>query len=156
MGLFGEWMRAAPADLKPLRGDLTAVRKFIADGDGPRSGTEADWAGIDFLLRRRDFPVDIIFGEEPFAAPSAEDKEWDSDPPCYLTPAQVRTAAAVLRDLTAEEFVHGVTAAELRRAGLYHLYTPAALPALAARLPAVRDYFTRAAACGDAIICWLS
>ncbi|WP_313904434.1 YfbM family protein [Streptomyces sp. 15-116A] len=73
------------------------------------------WHALDFLLRRLDFPVDIVFGEEEI--PGAE--EWSYGPPRCLTPEQVRTAADALAATPPGRLVEGVTPEDLARADIY-------------------------------------
>lgn len=112
------------------------------------------WDALGFLLRRRDFPVDITRGEE--SVPGADD--WGYGPPRYLTPPQVEVAAAALAELTGEELIAGVTAQELARADVY----PRVLWERGESLEYVREHFTAlvsffqaAALDGNGMLIWL-
>ncbi|MFI9601946.1 DUF1877 family protein [Streptomyces sp. NPDC052043] len=62
---------------------------------------------LGFLLRRVSFPVDIVHNEEELSG--ADD--WG--PPRYLTPEQVRTAAAALAATPSHTWIGSVTVREL-------------------------------------------
>lgn len=112
------------------------------------------WGALGFLLRRRDFPVDIVQGEE--AIPGAED--WGYGPLRYLTPAQVKVAATALAGLSGEDLIAGVSAQELARADVY----PRVIWERGQSLDYVREHFATlvpffqvAALEGEAMLIWL-
>jgi hypothetical protein len=158
MSMIGEYARLSPAELERALGDLGPARALI-DGAGPDEARRTDidkaWDILHFLLRRIDFPVDVIDGEEEF--PDAGD--WGYGPPCYLTPDQVRTAAAALTATAPAALVGGVTAAELVAAELYPGFAEEEADQLLAyaleHYRSLVPFFEAAARAGDAIVVWL-
>ncbi|MFE3017955.1 YfbM family protein [Streptomyces sp. NPDC059256] len=181
MSMIGEYVRVTAAQLDQAIKDPEWASDLIdelieADWEGGAapeedpSGTAPDaptstlgvrsldvdkaWDALDFLLRRRDFPVDIIHGEAPI--PGADD--WGYGPPRYLTPARVQVAADALRGLTADELVADVSPQELARADVY----PRIIWERGESLDYVRGYFAvlvpffqAAAQAGDGMLIWL-
>jgi hypothetical protein len=166
----GNWLRVSPAELAraidDLHGAAVVVRKAVAAGDDRVSGTGQAWHAVDFLLGRRDFPVEIVWGEEAFVDEPDDDPDadfvgsehdWGYGPPRYLTPEQVAEAAAALADLNGDDLIRGVDAAELTQAEIYPgaWDRPGELDRINQIVPSMRDFFAEAARNGDAMICWL-
>ncbi|MFG2356911.1 YfbM family protein [Streptomyces sp. NPDC048521] len=119
MSMIGEYARLTSAELERAVQNPRWAREFIdelidaaldegASTVPPRClDINKAWDTLRFLLRRIDFPVDIVHGEEE--TPGAED--WGYGPPRYLTPEQVRTASAALATTSGDALMHGVTAA---------------------------------------------
>lgn len=77
--------------------------------------THQTWNLLGLLLKRSDFPVDIVFGE--VLIPDADD--WGYDPPRYLTVARVRLAAGRLNRMTYDDLIRDVDHNELAAAEVY-------------------------------------
>jgi hypothetical protein len=121
-------------------------------------GTDKAWHALDYLLTRKDFPLSIVFGEEPFDDDSDNaEADWGYGGPRYLTPKQVHQAAVALAALTEDDLIDGVDPADLQSAGIYPTIwdRPNELPWVASYPPDVKSYFGAAAKAGDAIICWI-
>ncbi|MEU5402769.1 YfbM family protein [Streptomyces sp. NPDC005963] len=154
-GLIDELIEADWEGGADSSGDPSTTPPVAADASGVRSlDVDKAWDALDFLLRRRDFPVDIIHGEA--AIPGADD--WGYGPPRYLTPARVREAADALQGLTADELVADVSAKELAGADVY----PRIIWERGESLDYVREHFTAlvpffqaAARAGDGMLIWL-
>jgi hypothetical protein len=106
MSMIMQYVRIRETELTRLRTLLTAQpnRAYdyvdeLADEDGDdvpavlsRSiDTDKAWAGHDFLLHRAGAPVDVVHGGLRLT-----DDEWGYEPPRYLSPSEVATAAAFL------------------------------------------------------------
>ena len=117
MGMYGEWFRLTPEELLRARSDPAWAFGYAEevagkeDDDGGvagrrSSGADKTWQALDVLLRRHDFPVSIVHGEESlFDDPEDPDADWGYGPPGYLTPEQVKQAAAALSVLTEEQLL---------------------------------------------------
>jgi hypothetical protein len=164
--MYGQWLRVSPDELTRAKADIEWATKFArevvnraAEDDLAQRrafGTDKAWHALAYLLERRDFPVNIVFGEQPLTADD-DSADWGYGPPRYLTPAQVNLAAAELVALTVDEFVGGVALAELAREQIYPNVwdDPEELTWVAAHLAGVRTWFSAAAAAGDAVLCWI-
>ncbi|MFB7054131.1 DUF1877 family protein [Streptomyces vinaceus] len=78
------------------------------------------WTGertVDFLLNRRGFPVDVVYGEADMPWPQGED--WGYGPPRILTADRVHAAAEALEDHTPDALAGGVTPTDLAAANIY-------------------------------------
>ncbi|MET8828264.1 YfbM family protein [Streptomyces sp. NPDC004610] len=127
MGMTGEYVRLSASDLDRALGDIDWAQQRVGElaeaEDAAESplpeprlhSTGKTWHALDFLLRRRAFPVDIVFGEEDI--PGAPD--WGHGPPRFLTPDRVGAAARALADLTPEALGENVPEAELAAAEIY-------------------------------------
>lgn len=125
--MIGEYARLTPAELGRAVRDPSWALEFIyelieagadetAGGRQPRClDIDKAWDTLGFLLRRIEFPVDIVHGEEKI--PGAED--WGYGPPRYLPPDRVHATAAALGELPSDALVRGVKEAELAEADLY-------------------------------------
>ncbi|MFG2096034.1 YfbM family protein [Streptomyces sp. NPDC048612] len=166
MSMIGEYARVTPAELDRALGDPEWALKLVCGRMEAEAATAPEpaaarcldvdkvWDALGFLLRRRDFPVDIVHGEQ--AVPDADD--WGYGPPRYLTPEQVRSAAEALAGISAESLTAGVAPADLAAARVY----PLVIWERGEPLDYVREYyellrpFLRAAADeGDAVLLWL-
>ena len=172
MGMYGEWLRLTPAELELAKTDLAWAQELAdrlaeseSDSQAPTDvagrrtfGTDKTWHALDYLLGRHQFPVSIIYGEEALADdPEDPDADWGYGPPSYLTVERVRQAAAALADLTEEQLLDGVEAADLQRDDVYPSIwdRPGELPWAVCHLPEVRTYFAAAAEAGDVVVCWI-
>lgn len=166
MSMIGEYARLTPAELGRAIRDpdwaLGFIEELIEGGSDERAGAgqprcldiDKAWDTLGFLLRRIEFPVDIVHGEEEI--PGAED--WGYGPPRYLTPEQVRAAAAALGGLSSDVLVRDVTEAELAQADLYPNIAGEGLQWLkyvTHHYDALVPFFRAAAAAGDAMVVWL-
>lgn len=124
--MIGEYARLTPAELERAVEDprwaLDFIEELIDVGMDETGGSQSRcldigkaWDTLALMLRRVDFPVDIVHGEEEI--PGADD--WGYGPPRYLTPEQVRAASAALAGTLSNVLSRGITAAELARADLY-------------------------------------
>ncbi|WP_225850760.1 YfbM family protein [Streptomyces sp. HPF1205] len=166
MSMIGEYARLTPAELERAVRDpawaLEYVDELIEAGAAETTGVgrprcldiDKAWDTLGFLLRRIEFPVDIVHGEEEI--PGAED--WGYGPPRYLLPERVHAAAAALGELPADALVRGVTEEELARADLYPRIADEGLEWLTYvthHYEALVPFFQAAAAAGDAMVVWL-
>ncbi|MFY1687335.1 DUF1877 family protein [Plantactinospora sp. WMMB782] len=173
MSINGNWLRVTPAELTGAKDDLNwalnLARSARTDQRWRLSGTDKAWDGLNFLLKRRGFSVPIVYGAESFVDgpegdPDDEDNRdgpgevWGYDPPRYLTPEQVATAAAELVNLTEDDLIQGVDPAELTRARIYPSpWThPNHLVWVVSYLPYTQEFFNAAAEDGNAVICWFA
>lgn len=158
MSMIGEYARLTPAELDRAVREPGWVQKFIeelAEGTPERClDVDKAWDSLGFLLRRIDFPVDIVYGGE--TVPGAE--EWGYGPIRYLTAEQVRTAAAALAVTPSEALVRDVLVAELAEANLYpriakddELWLTYVVDNYEGLIP----FFQAAARDGDAMLVWL-
>ncbi|MEU9334354.1 YfbM family protein [Streptomyces sp. NPDC048290] len=127
MGMTGEYVRLTAAELERTLGDADWAHEWVGELQESAAESEAPppeprlhstgktWQALDFLLRRRAFPVDVVFGEAD--VPGA--MEWGHSPPRHLTPERVAVAARALADLTPQALAEGVSVAEFAAAGLY-------------------------------------
>ncbi len=115
--------------------------------------THKAWHAIAFLLDRAGFPVDIVYGEEPFA----EDDDWGYGPPRYLTAERVRVAAEVLAATSYDELVNGVTPTDLAQAHVYPEIwdEPDSLEWACGWYEPLVPFFGAASTQGDAMLVWL-
>lgn len=171
----GNWLRVAPDELERAKTDLAWAYELAMtarDDNAERwTATDKAWNGLDFLLDRLGFEVPLVLGAEAFVElpdvePGSEEMsdflencedDWGYGAPSYLTPFQVRAAAAGLAALTEDDLVCGVDPQELNRAEIYPgtWERLGELAWVAHYLPGVRGYFAAAAKDGDAVICWL-
>ncbi len=113
------------------------------------------WDALALMLRRIDFPVDIVHGEEEI--PGADD--WGYGPPRYLTPEQVRAAAAALAGTPSDVLGRDITPAELARADLYPSVAKDEaeqwVKDVVHHYQVLVPFFEAAARDGDAMMIWL-
>ncbi|MER5352114.1 DUF1877 family protein [Kitasatospora sp. NPDC002551] len=130
MSMIGRYLRLSAAELERAALEPEWALAFVerlddesAEADGGRArggwarlhGTGKAWQALDFLLRRREFPVDLVHGEEEL--PGAED--WGYGPPCRIAPDRVRLAVAALAALDPGRLTEGVAPADLAEARVY-------------------------------------
>ncbi|MEU5399338.1 YfbM family protein [Streptomyces sp. NPDC005963] len=128
MSMNGVYVRLTPSELSRALDDPVWAKEYAdelleAESDlvhlpstSRTHHTYRAWHALDFLLRRRGFPVDIVHGEEEI--PGTED--WGGyGPPRCVTPERVRVAADALAALTCAELIEGVTPGHLAEAGVY-------------------------------------
>ncbi|MFF8714145.1 YfbM family protein [Streptomyces sp. NPDC015184] len=166
MSMIGEYARLTPAELDRAIRDPEWAQEHVVElieteldaapaaPEARCHDTDKTWHALDFLLRRIDFPVDIVHGEEEI--PGAEG--WGYEPPRYLTPERVRVAAEALAATPHEALTEGVSSAELARAEIY----PAAvwergesLDYVTSHYQGLVPFFRAAADAGDAMLIWL-
>ncbi|MFE2477743.1 DUF1877 family protein [Streptomyces sp. NPDC059389] len=119
--------------------------------------TDKAWHALDFLLNRRGFPVDVVYGEADMPWPEGED--WGYGPPRILTADRVRAAADALENHTPDTLTEGVTPADLVVANIY----PTVIweggeeaDWVAAHWADLARYLRVAAREGDALLLWIS
>lgn len=166
MSMIGEYARLTPAELDHAIQDPDWAQEFVGDlieaelDATPNAlaarchDVDKAWHALDFLLRRIDFPVDIVHGEEEI--PGAED--WGYGRPRFLSPERVRLAAETLAATPHEALVEGVHPAELAEAEIYP--TPVwergeSLDYVTSHYQAMVPFFRAAADAGDAMLIWL-
>jgi uncharacterized protein DUF1877 len=118
-----------------------------------RLSTHKAWHAIAFLLEHAGFPVDVVYGEQPFA----EDEDWGYGPPRYLTVEQVQIAAEALTATSFDVLTIGVTPAMLAQAEVYpQLWDePDSLGWVRGWYEPLVAYFVEAARRGEAMLVWL-
>lgn len=165
MSMIGEYLRVTPAELSraiedpnwawehadQIRDAQDESRQPVSEGR--HFSTYKTWDMLGFLLRRRDFPVDVVHGEESFA----DDEDWGYGPPHFLTVERVRLAARELAVTSYDDLIRDVSHAELTAAKVY----PEGWESRGS-LEWARDYYGRlakflraAADAGDAVLVWL-
>lgn len=164
--MIGEYARLTPAELERAVEDPHCALVFIEelidvgmdepDASQPRClDIDKAWDALALMLRRIDFPVDIVHGEEEI--PGAD--EWGHGPPRYLIPEQVRAASAALAGTPSNVLSRGITAAELARADLYPSISEDEvgdwLNYVVHHYDALVPFFEAAARDGDAMVVWL-
>ncbi|QDY78991.1 YfbM family protein [Streptomyces qinzhouensis] len=127
MSMSGVHLRFTPAELtralrEPDWAEEYAEELLAAESDSEHLPSTARshhtytaWHGLDFLLRRHGFPVDVVHGEEEIPGTA----EWGYGPPRFLPPERVRAAADAFAGLSPGALVAGVTAADLVAAEVY-------------------------------------
>ncbi|MFF9198307.1 YfbM family protein [Streptomyces sp. NPDC014779] len=162
MSMNGEYLRLTPAELKRALADAEWALELAEEaqdaqdevdgGEGRWFSTGQTWNLLAFLLRRVEFPVDLVFGEETLT-----EEDWGYGKPRYLTPERVRLAADALGRTSYDRLVHGVDPAELTAAEVYPLIwdEPAALDWARDDFGSLVEYVRGAAADGDALVLWI-
>ncbi|MFE7486615.1 YfbM family protein [Kitasatospora sp. NPDC057965] len=126
MSMIGRYLRLSAGELERAEREPEWALEFVEElddaDDGERAGgrprlheTGKAWQALDFLLRRRGFPVDLVHGEGEL--PGAED--WGYGPPSRIAPDRVRLAAGALAALDPGRLTEGVTGADLAEARVY-------------------------------------
>ncbi|MFB6890653.1 DUF1877 family protein [Kitasatospora sp. NPDC056327] len=166
MGMIGRYVRLSAGELARAERDPEWVLEFVGELDeeagAGRSaggwarlhGTGRAWQALDFLLRRREFPVDVVHGEEELAG--AED--WGYGPPCRILPDRVRLAADALAALDPGRLTEGVAAADLAAAGVYPqgLWTSEdSLYLVTAEYRALSDFLRAVATRRHGVLVWI-
>ncbi|MFJ9825711.1 YfbM family protein [Streptomyces sp. NPDC101160] len=166
MSMIGEYARLTSAELDRAIHDPDWAREFVDEvieaeldsrpkvSDARCHDVDKAWHALDFLLRRINFPVDIVHGEEEI--PGAED--WGYGPPRFLSPERVRVAAETLAATPHEALVEGVRPAELAEAEIYPTVVwerGESLDYVTSHYQALVPFFRAAADAGDAMLIWL-
>jgi hypothetical protein len=115
--------------------------------------TDKAWAGLQFLLRKVDAPVDVIGGGEPVT-----DDEWGYDSPRLLTAEEVAEAARFLDATPFTALARHYSPAELTSAEIYPGIwdEDSALSYLEDYYTSLVDLFHLAAAGREPILVWMS
>ncbi|MFI1377856.1 YfbM family protein [Embleya sp. NPDC020886] len=168
MGMVGEYLRVAPAELARAITDQAWGEEFIDDVlDAESEGcpdptrarshnTDKAWDALGFLTRRIGFTVDVVHGAE---AMPWDENDWSHGVPRYLTPDRVRAAAEALSATPGHRLVAGVGPADLVRAGVYPAFVweqAESLEYATGHYAALGVFFRSAAEAGDAVLVWLS
>ncbi len=166
MSMIGRYLRLSAGELERAEREPDWAREFAEEVDEGRHGGRAGgawarmhdtgraWQALDFLLRRREFPVDVVHGEEEL--PGAED--WGFGPPCRIAPDRVRLAAAALVELDPGRLVEGIGAADLAGARVYPngLWTSdEALHLVTAEYRALTDFLGAVATRRHGLLVWI-
>ncbi|MET7428351.1 YfbM family protein [Streptomyces flaveolus] len=165
MSMIGEYVRLTAAELERTIQDPDWALDFVeglrdaeeekepAPAEARHFSTYKTWDMLRFLLARAEFPVNVIFGEEPFA----EDEDWGYGPPRYLRPERVQLAPEALRATGYAQLVSGVDPAELTSAEVYPLgwSEPGSLEWARPWYADLTHFFEAAARADDAMLIWL-
>ncbi|MEU7020775.1 YfbM family protein [Streptomyces sp. NPDC046203] len=172
MSMIGEYFRVTAAQLDRAIEDPDWALAYIEDTfdaeesadsmggeDGPppagarHFSTDKAWHLLDFLLRRVDFPVDVVHGENPLG----DAGDWGYGPPCHLPVDRVRLAAEALSGLTYDRLLDGVDPRDLTAAEIYPLgwEDSASLDWARDWFAGLTTYFEAAARDGHAVVVWL-
>ncbi|MFF9070149.1 YfbM family protein [Streptomyces sp. NPDC014891] len=165
MSMIGHYLRLTPAELeRALQEPGWAAEHAHAQYGGDEAAAEARvhetdkaWHALDFLLGRRGFPVDVVFGEADMPWPEGED--WGYGPPRLLTADRVRAAVDALEAHAPDSLTDGVTPADLAAAEVYPqiVWERGEEPDwVAAHWADLAKYLRAAAREGDAILLWIS
>ncbi|WP_327675220.1 DUF1877 family protein [Kitasatospora sp. NBC_00458] len=123
MSINGRYLRLSPRQLQRAATEPDWAREWVAELDedeeedgaadrGRLHETGSAGAVLELLLRRHDFPVDVVHGEEELTAAG----DWGYGPPRCLTPEQVGTADEAFAALPPGTLVDGIAPAELAAA----------------------------------------
>ncbi len=120
----------------------------------PTRTTDLDkaWAALDFLLERTGAPVDVIHGGERLG-----EDEWGYEPPRYLDPGTVSTAARYLARTPFDELFRHYEPTAM--AGLYPEiwdHSAGTREYLRSHYDDLTVYFRHAADAGDGVVLYLS
>jgi hypothetical protein len=117
--------------------------------------THKAWDAIGFLLRRAQFPIDIVLGVHAF---TGDDTDWGYGPPRYLTAQEVADATNALAARPFDTLAAGVAPADLAAAKVYPLIwdEPHALDWVRHWYEPLPAFFAAAADAGDSMLIWLS
>ncbi|MFE6912019.1 YfbM family protein [Streptomyces erythrochromogenes] len=165
MSMIGQYLRLSPAELERATRDPDWAAEHADDlydrDDAAAAGRVHDtgkaWHALDFLLARRGFPVDVVFGEADMPWPAGSD--WGYGPPRLLTADRVRAAADALEAHAPDALAEGVTPAELAAANVYPqgIWERGEEPDwVASSWASLRPYLRAAAREGDALLVWIS
>ncbi|KJK53891.1 MULTISPECIES: YfbM family protein [unclassified Streptomyces] len=167
MSMIGQYLRLTPAELDRASRDPDWAAEHahgLYDRDDPAARsrvheTDKAWHALDFLLTRRGFPVDVVFGEA--AMPWPEGQDWGYGPPRLLTADRVRAAADALDDpaYAPDVLADGVSPADLAAANVYPqiVWERGEEPAwVASYWAALGAWLRTAARDGDALLVWIS
>ncbi|MCZ7416891.1 MULTISPECIES: YfbM family protein [unclassified Streptomyces] len=166
MSMIGKLARLTPAELDRAIREPDWALEFVCQLDDaeldqrpePSAArcheTDKLWNALDFLLRRIDFPVDVVHGEEEI--PGAGD--WGYVPPRYLTPQRVRVAATALGRTPPERLIENVSPADLAQAGVYPSLVwerGESLDVVTSHYRVLVPFFQAAARDGHAVLVWI-
>jgi hypothetical protein len=166
MSMIGEYAGLTPAELDRALREPEWAYEFVdwlmeAEPREPGAAQprcldiDKSWDFLGLLLRRIDFPVDIVRGEEEI--PQAGN--WGYGPPRYLTPDRVRAAAEALSATPGHALVRNVSAPDLVRDDLYPRIAADDLGPWLTYIvhpyDALVPFFAAAARDGDAVMVWL-
>ncbi|AWZ10776.1 MULTISPECIES: YfbM family protein [unclassified Streptomyces] len=165
MSMNGQYLRLTPAELERALHDPDWASRYAhasyESDDQVASArvheTDKAWNALDFLLQRRGFPVDVVFGEADMPWPEGHD--WGYGPPRLLTADRVRVAADALDAHGPDVLTSGVTPADLAGANVYPqtVWDRGEEPDwIAAHWAALGPYLRAAADEGDALLLWIS
>jgi Domain of unknown function (DUF1877) len=182
--MYGNWLRVTPAEVQRAMNN-PRWGAVVDQSQERRLGSDKTWHALSYLLDRKGFPVNLVFGEhsladghtpgagltgfdsesagdgfdEPDLAMELEESalEWGYGPPGILTPQEVRIAAEALVQLQPDDLIRGVDAADLDSAEIYpHVWdSPEELEWAVHLVPDIKEYFGVAATSGDAVLCWI-
>ncbi|MDI6710895.1 MAG: YfbM family protein [Thermoanaerobacterales bacterium] len=165
--MIGNYVRVSAQELEEALKDSSLISTLIFgeeedEEDGkPRENTlEIDqaWHGIHFLLTGDPWagapPLSyVVLGGQPLG-----DDDLGYGPPHYLTPAQVREAAATLTQLSLDDLRQRYVPEKFVAAEIHPPIWDEgeeALEYILSYLRQVIDFFRTAAANGEAVIFWL-
>ncbi|KIF69209.1 hypothetical protein HY68_12420 [Streptomyces sp. AcH 505] len=164
MSMIGEYFRVSATELRRAVHDPGWALDFIVEtqdaedqakpAPAPRHfSTYKTWDLLRFLLRRADFPIDVIHGEEPLA--KADD--WGYGPPRHLPVERVHLGATLLARTTYDHLIANVDPQELSRADVYPSgwETPASLEWGHDYYAGLTQFFNAAARSEQAVLVWL-
>ncbi|MGW2041242.1 DUF1877 family protein [Streptomyces virginiae] len=165
MSMIGKYLRLAPTQLERASRDpdwaAEHAHGLYARDDAAAAArvheTDKAWHALDFLLTRRGFPVDVVFGEADMPWPAGRD--WGYGPPRLLTADRVRAAADALDAHAPDVLADGVTPADLAAANIYPqtVWERGEDPAwVGSHWAALAAYLRAAARDGDALLIWIS
>ncbi|MFD4935447.1 YfbM family protein [Streptomyces virginiae] len=165
MSMIGQYLRLTPAQLERAVHDPDWAAEYAyelydrddAAADARVHETDKAWHALDFLLKRRGFPVDVVFGEADMPWPEGED--WGYGPPRLLTADRIRAAADALEAYAPDTLTDGVTPADLAAANVYPqiVWERGEEPDwVAAHWADLAKYLYAAAREGDAMLLWIS
>lgn len=165
MGMVGAYARVTPDELDRALADPGWASEYLGEleesdypgeepsGSGRTFDVDKAWNGIGYLLNAAGGgPVDVVTGGEPV---STEDLGYG--PARFLTPAQVGEGARYLAAMRWEQLARNFDPAQLNADDIYPaIWDDAhALDYLRSNYEGLVQFFSTAAAAGDAVILWL-
>ncbi len=165
MSMIGQYLRLAPAELERASRDPDWAAEHAHDLYGRDDAaaaarvheTDKAWNALDFLLTRRGFPVDVVFGEADMPWPAGSD--WGYGPPRLLTAERVRAAVDALEAHAPDALADGVAPADLAAANVYPQIVwerGEELDWVVSHWAYLATYLRAAAREGDALLLWIS
>ncbi len=163
--MIGSYLRLTPAEVERASHDPDWAAEYahsLYDRDDAAAAarlyeTDKAWNALDFLLTRRGFPVDVVFGEADMPWPAGQD--WGYGPPRLLPADRVRAAAEALDAHAPDVLAEGVTPADLAAANVYPqiVWERGEEPDwVVAHWEGLAAYLRAAARDGDALLVWIS
>lgn len=164
MSMIGEYLRIAPSGLRRALEDPQWALEYVEQTqdfedsygrppkDAMQCSTYKTWHMLGFLFTRLEFPVNVVYGEEPLA-----EDDWGYGPPRYLPVERVELAARELGRISYDDLIRGVSHTELAAAGIYPLRwdSPESLEWGRGYFKQLASFFRTAAAAGDAVLVWI-